>query len=334
MKSLRTPFMAKTKGKHPRIILPKRPLKEVGLFLLDILYNAVVIIVLVVLIRTFLISPFRVIGSSMADTLENNEFILIDKLSYRLGEPKRGDPIVFLPPITNKYPPKFEESITTDALGNGVLDIKDLSAPKNAFYCRTRLVQMFWFCQEKVKAKDTAYFLAISEKEKSLGELNWRVAQKTALSPQDIRSGTLTLKGSPNQSYLVRIFNDSGPEYFVKRIIGIPGDTVKIENGLVYLKKSGESEFSEIKEPYLNTENQSHTYFNPPSGSNDEFVVPEGHYFALGDNRTHSNDSRHWFAPIDESPTPFVNLDNISGKVMLVLWPLKTLGFIPGGVLQ
>jgi signal peptidase I len=325
--------MAKTKGKHPRLTLFKRPLKEVGLFLLDILYNAVVIIVLVVLIRTFLISPFRVIGSSMADTLENNEFILIDKLSYRLGEPKRGDPIVFLPPITNKYPPKFEESITADATGAGVLDIRDLSAPKNAFYCRTKLVQLFWFCQDKVKAEDTAYFLAMSGGQESMGELNWRVAQKTVLSPQDIQSGVLNLKGSPNQSYLVRIFNDSGPEYFVKRIIGIPGDTIRIENGLVYLKKSGESDFSEIKEPYLNSENLSHTYFKPQSGNGD-FIVPAGHFFALGDNRTHSNDSRHWFSPVDESATPFVSLDNISGKVMLVLWPLKTLGFISGGVLQ
>ena len=55
----------------------KEPLKEIGLFFADILYNAVIIIVLVVLIRSFLISPFRVIGSSMADTLHNNEFILI-----------------------------------------------------------------------------------------------------------------------------------------------------------------------------------------------------------------------------------------------------------------
>ena len=91
----------------------REPLKEIGLFLSDILYNAVIIIVLVVLIRSFLISPFRIIGSSMADTLQNNEFILIDKLNYHLGKPDRGDPIVFLPPITNKYPP-ISDSIVMD----------------------------------------------------------------------------------------------------------------------------------------------------------------------------------------------------------------------------
>jgi len=52
--------MPKTKERHPRVLPFKRPLREVGLFLLDILYNAVIIIALVVLIRTFLISPFRV----------------------------------------------------------------------------------------------------------------------------------------------------------------------------------------------------------------------------------------------------------------------------------
>ena len=53
----------------------KRPLKEIGLFILDILYNAVIIIILVALIRSFIIAPFKVVGSSMSDTLKNNEFI-------------------------------------------------------------------------------------------------------------------------------------------------------------------------------------------------------------------------------------------------------------------
>jgi signal peptidase I len=63
----------------------KKFLKELGLFVADILYNAIVIIVLVVLIRGFLISPFRVVGSSMSDTLQNKEFILIDNSVMRLA---------------------------------------------------------------------------------------------------------------------------------------------------------------------------------------------------------------------------------------------------------
>ena len=91
----------------------KELLKEIGLFVADILYNAVVIIILVVLIRSFLISPFRVMGASMEDTLYSNEFILIDRLSYRLGIPERGDAVVFRPPITNyRLPGAVERSVS------------------------------------------------------------------------------------------------------------------------------------------------------------------------------------------------------------------------------
>jgi signal peptidase I len=322
--------MIKAKQNHPKPLLAKRPLKEFGLFVLDILYNAVIIIVLVVLIRTFLISPFRVIGSSMADTLENNEFILIDKLSYQLGEPKRGDPIVFLPPITNKYPPKFEEAVTTDATGKGVLGLQDLITPKDAFYCRNGLIQKLWFCQQKVRADDTVYLLSMADGQ---GDADWRISQKKTVTPEDLKSGELTFQDGPNQSTLVRVYQSTGPEYFVKRIIGIPGDTVRIENGRVYLKKSGTDTFAELNETYLNPENLHSTFLKSKDGI-DEFMIPAGHFFVLGDNRTHSNDSRHWFSPIDETATPFLSLNNISGRVMVVLWPLRTLGFIDGGVLQ
>ncbi len=155
------------------------PLSEGLLFLLYIIYNALIIIILVVSIRTFLISPFRVIGSSMADTLISNEFILIDKLNYHLGEPQRGDPIVFLPPITNKYPYKFQETITTDNNGKGVLDIGGLKTKKNVFYCKNIWIQNLWLCQDKVKADDFAYFRAIGDRNGGdLIDLSWKRAQK------------------------------------------------------------------------------------------------------------------------------------------------------------
>ncbi|MBU1017435.1 signal peptidase I [Patescibacteria group bacterium] len=313
---------------------PRRPLKEIGLFLADILYNAVIIIVLVVLIRTFLISPFRVIGSSMADTLKNNEFILIDKLNYHLGEPERGDTVVFLPPITNKYPHKFEESIVFGASGEGVLPIEDLKTEKNVFYCQNPLVRLFWFCQDEVEKGDLIYFRPIEEsKADSLIDRSWKQAEKKVVNEADIKAGQLTFLGQEGQSYLVRIYSSTGPEYFVKRIIGVPGDTIRIENGRVYLKMVDGNEFIELEEAYLNDENAFSTYFNKTPGMGD-FVVPEGYNFVLGDNRGHSNDSRHWFSPIDEQYTPFVDSNNIRGKVLIVLWPPNDLRLIPAGVLE
>lgn len=312
--------------------LKKRPLKEIGLFLADILYNAVIIIFLVIVIRTFLISPFRVIGSSMADTLHNNEFILIDKLSYNIGEPKRGDPIVFLPPITNKYPHKFEESVKTDDKGVGILDISNLRTEKQIFYCQNKLIKKVWFCKDKVKEKDIVYYRINDDAEqKNAINSNWKQAKN--VTADEINKKKIIINGTASSNYIIRIYNSTGPEYFVKRIIGIPGDAIKIENGRVYLKTDKSNSFAEINEIYLNNENKFNTYFQKIPGIN-EFKVAEGQYFVLGDNRNHSNDSRHWFSPINEGYTPYVNKEDINGKVLVVLWPPQNLRFLDSGILK
>jgi signal peptidase I len=78
--------------------------KQHGLWfhLIDVLFNIVVIVAIVAGIRTFLVSPFQVEGSSMASTLENNEYIIINKLAYYIGDPHRGDIVVFRPPSDPK----------------------------------------------------------------------------------------------------------------------------------------------------------------------------------------------------------------------------------------
>jgi signal peptidase I len=311
-----------------------RPLREVFLFILDILYNAVIIVILVVLIRGFLISPFRVVGSSMADTLINNEFILIDKFSYIIGEPKRGDPIVFLPPITNKYSHKFEGTLETDENGVIEIDISDLSVPKKAFYCQNKLIQGFWFCENKVKVNDLVFFRSTEDADGTRTyNLTWKSAEKQFVTEEEIKNKTVVISGEANKSYSFRIYDSAGPEYFVKRIIGIPGDAVKIENGRVYLKTPESGEFIELDEIYLSEQNQFNTYYKKSPDGN-EFLIPDEHYFVLGDNRSHSNDSRHWYTPIEESYMPYVNKDHISGRVLIVLWPPDNLRLISSGALE
>lgn len=82
---------------------------------------------------------------------------------------------------------------------------------------------------------------------------------------------------------------------YVKRVIGLPGDMVEIINGKVYINGSSEP----LEEPYLKEE---------PIGSYGPYVVPEGCYFMLGDNRNNSQDSRYW-------TNKFVEEDQILGKV-------------------
>ncbi len=87
-------------------------------------------------------------------------------------------------------------------------------------------------------------------------------------------------------------------ENFVKRVIGVPGDTIGMENGKTYV--NGEP----IDEPYV---------ADPDMRTYGPFTLADGEYFVMGDNRNHSNDSR--------SVGP-VTRDMFIGKVRFVMWPL------------
>ncbi|PIZ73337.1 signal peptidase I, partial [Candidatus Peregrinibacteria bacterium CG_4_10_14_0_2_um_filter_41_8] len=156
------------------------------LVFLDLFLNFVFILIFVLVIRTFLISPFHVFGASMCNTINfindqckngYGEYIIVNKAGYlkagnlQIGEPKRGDIIVF-------HPPKDDE------------------------------------------------------------------------------------------------------QYFIKRVIGLPGDTVVVRDGYVYLRKDGDD--VRLEETYLSEENLGNTLVR---GGRGEMVyeVPRDRYFVLGD---------------------------------------------------
>lgn len=68
-------------------------------YVLDVVIDAVIIVSIVVVIRNFIISPFQVSWNSMVDTLHNNDYIFIEKLTYRFRDPKFWDIIIFEPPV-------------------------------------------------------------------------------------------------------------------------------------------------------------------------------------------------------------------------------------------
>ena len=89
--------------------------------------------------------------------------------------------------------------------------------------------------------------------------------------------------------------------YYIKRIIGLPGETVNVVDGKVYINDSQ----TPLDEPYLP---------EPMEGSYGPYTVPEGCYFMMGDNRNNSLDARFW-------KNQFVPKKDIMAKVLFCYYP-------------
>ncbi len=124
-----------------------------------------------------------------------------------------------------------------------------------------------------------------------------------------------TLDRSPDRGDVVVFrapFYEDGRTY-LKRVIGVPGDTVVIREGNVFI--ASENGETPLNEPYLNEMNKGQTYGDGPlTGNTSEmtFIVPDGQYFVLGDNRKGSMDSRG-FRDAADMPAPFVPAVDIVG---------------------
>lgn len=98
---------------------------------------------------------------------------------------------------------------------------------------------------------------------------------------------------------------------FIKRILGTPGDTLMVQDG--HFVRNGKV----LPEPYLPAD-----YTTQPGQflqEGVEFTVPPGTVFAVGDNRSHSSDSRDW------GPVPY---QNIIGKALFRYWPVSEMGLV------
>lgn len=196
------------------------------------------------LIKAFLVQAFYIPSASMEPTLRQGDRVLVNKLSYRFGEPKRGDVVVFHDP----YPDPCE---ATDGE----------SPPAGC---------------DRGFARDA---------------LDW-FAEVFGLPTADTRD-------------------------FIKRIVALPGETVQIENGQVYV--CGEPDCVPLAADGTPRDGRKVDFASSddkgPREDRDNvpaFPVPEGQYYVLGDNRANSSDSRN-FRGIDR--------ENIIGKAFVLIWP-------------
>ncbi|MCD7737086.1 MAG: signal peptidase I [Lachnospiraceae bacterium] len=97
--------------------------------------------------------------------------------------------------------------------------------------------------------------------------------------------------------------------YYIKRIIGLPGETVQIRDGLIYIN-------GEVLE-----ESYGYEEIDNPGLAASEITLGEQEYFVLGDNRNDSTDSR-------EPSVGNISRDEIIGKALLRIWPLSSFGLI------
>ena len=159
-------------------------------------------LLIVVPIRIYVAQPFIVSGASMDPTFKDKQYLIVDELSYHIGDPARGDVTIF----------KF---------------------PKN-----------------------------------------------------------------PTQ-------------YFIKRVIGVPGETVIDDHGKITIKGADGVTVLTLKEPYIKF----------PKDDSTRLTLKQGEYFMMGDNRAGSYDSRMW-GPVSR------NL--IVGKAFLRLFPITAVDLLPG----
>lgn len=202
----------------------KQPLQKVENPWVEALKTIVLSGVLAFGIRSFVAEARYIPSGSMLPTLQINDRLIIDKVTYRFQDPQRGDIVVFMPPET--------ASICFGDIPKPPLDGSDKASP-------TPDAQ-----QNNPKLKDA----------------------------------------------------------FIKRVIGLPGDTVEVKNRQVYVNKQP------LREKYID---------DAPEYEFGPVTVPAGKYLVLGDNRNNSCDGHYW---------GFVPRENIIGKAVVRFWPLNRVG--------
>ncbi|MBR6484537.1 MAG: signal peptidase I [Clostridiales bacterium] len=108
-------------------------------------------------------------------------------------------------------------------------------------------------------------------------------------------------------------------EYLIKRVVGLPGETIRITEGKVYIKPADSDEFFELKENYLEDGVETVVMSSGIEKGYNEITLGPDEYYCMGDNRPVSNDSRNL--------GPFSS-DRIKGIAVIVVYPFTAFGLL------
>lgn len=108
-------------------------------------------------------------------------------------------------------------------------------------------------------------------------------------------------------------------EYLIKRIVGLPGETVRIADGHVYIREAGAADFYLLDEPYIDAGVETYVMSWGIERGYDEITLGPDEYYCLGDNRPVSNDSR--------TLGPF-SADRIKGIAFVIIYPFNAISFL------
>ena len=273
--------------------------KKITYIIYDNLKTLTGALIIAILIRSLLFQPFYIPSSSMEPTLLVGDRIFVSKYTY--GYSKHSFP--FSPPILNKR-------IMFSSPKRGDVIVFKTPADNRTDYIK-RLIGL---------PGDTIQFIN--------GEiyLNNNQIFKNRIFEKSPARGDIVVFKTPY---------DNRTDY-IKRLIGLPGDTIQFIDGNIYINNnqvlttlinnkevlycgSQKINVSTFVEKLPNNKSYVVSYRNDASYQNsDKYIVPDNHYFFLGDNRDCSKDSRFL------SDVGYVHKDNLVGKAQILFFSTKS----------
>ena len=123
---------------------------------------------------------------------------------------------------------------------------------------------------------------------------------------------TYRFRGPERGEVIIFRYPNDPSKYFIKRVIGLPGETVSIADNTITITNKENPNGLILEEPYIG---------EVVTDGNQSITLSEEEYFVMGDNRDHSSDSRSWGA---------LEKNKIVGRAWLRLFPPNELSFLPG----